>query len=73
MIQKCLSCSSQKLESGSLQTAGRVHFHPDHAKFLSLKTSDVKVSAIICLDCGYLHLIGDAEKVNILIDENSGQ
>ena len=70
MIEKCVCCNSSRVESGSLQTTGRVRFHPDHTKFLSLKTSDIKISASMCLDCGYIHLVGDVEKANLLVDEN---
>jgi DNA-directed RNA polymerase subunit RPC12/RpoP len=37
----------------------------------SLHTSDIKVSAYMCLDCGYIHLGGDVEKANVLVDEKS--
>jgi predicted nucleic-acid-binding Zn-ribbon protein len=70
MIEKCISCKSSRIESGILQTSGRLHFHPSHTKFLTVKTSDIKVSAFMCLDCGYIHMAGDVEKANVLVDEN---
>ncbi len=69
MIDKCISCQSVRLETGYLQTTGKVCFHPDHAKFISLRTSDIKVTAVMCLDCGNIHLCGDVEKANVLVDD----
>jgi len=71
MIDKCISCKSVRLETGCLQTTGKVCFHPDHAKFISLKTSDIKIRALMCLDCGYIHICGDVEKANVLVDEHN--
>ncbi len=73
MIDKCISCNSIRLETGCLQTSGKVSFHPDHAKFISLRTSDIKVTAVMCLDCGNIHLCGDAEKANVLVDDPGRQ
>ena len=67
--QTCPNCSSTKIETGSLNSTGKVHFRPEQAKFLKLKTANVDVSANICIDCGQIVLTADTEKVKALHDE----
>lgn len=73
MDTKCIRCSSERIETGSIQTTGQVRFHPNHTKFVSLRTSDIKIQAFMCLDCGHIQLRGDVEKANALVDEESIQ
>ena len=67
--EKCPSCNSTKIESGSLNSTGKVYFRPEHAKFLKLKTANIDVAANVCMDCGYIILTVDPEKVKALQDE----
>ena len=64
--QKCLHCGSGRLEPGSIQSTGAIYFRPDNAKFMTLKTADIRVTANICLDCGAVVLLGDPAKVEAL-------
>jgi hypothetical protein len=57
------------MESGSLGSTGKIHFRPEGAKFLKLKTANVDVAASLCMDCGHVALAGDKEKVQALMDE----
>ena len=64
--KKCLRCGGENLTPGKLQSTGKVCFIPENTKFLTLKTSDVKVGANLCLDCGFVELIGDIIKAKDL-------
>jgi len=66
--QTCPSCKSTNMESGSLGSTGKIHFRPEGAKFLKLKTANVDVAASLCMDCGHVALTGDTEKVKALKD-----
>ena len=67
--QICPNCNSTNMESGTLGSTGRIHFRPNSAKFLKLKTANVDVAASLCMDCGHLALTGDTEKTKELRDE----
>ncbi len=64
---KCLNCGSDRLELGSIQSTGGIYFRPAKAKFLTLKTADIRLKANICLECGSVGLVGDPSKVESLI------
>jgi len=68
-LQKCPNCNSTNMEPGTLGSTGKIHFRPEDAKFLKLKTANVDVAASLCMDCGYLVLTGDTEKTKALRDE----
>jgi len=63
---KCVSCGSANVEPGTLSGAGEVHFKPDHTKFLKAATSNVNLKVNMCMECGYIALVGDVEKVKTL-------
>ena len=67
MKEKCVKCGSERLTPGKLQSSGLVGFRPDKAKFFTSKTADTKVKATICLECGFIEMIGDVEKLNKLV------
>jgi predicted nucleic-acid-binding Zn-ribbon protein len=52
-LQTCPNCNSTNMESGTLGSTGKIHFRPEDAKFLKLKTANVDVAASLCMDCGY--------------------
>jgi predicted nucleic-acid-binding Zn-ribbon protein len=62
-LKKCPICNSTNVESGRILSTGKLHFRPEHAKFLKLRTANTGVNAHLCLDCGHISLTGDAEKV----------
>ena len=65
--KKCLRCGGTNLKSGFMQSTGRVVFRAKNAKFLTPQTGDIVVTADICIDCGYVELVGDADKARSLI------
>jgi hypothetical protein len=65
--KKCSSCGSTRLEAGTLQTTGRVHFRPKNTKFLTLGTGDVPIQAHLCMECGVMLLIGNLTKASKLL------
>ena len=67
----CLRCGGTNLEPGSLQSNGKLCFRPKKAKFLTAKFADVLVKAHICLDCGDIACVGDAEKARTLVHRSS--
>ncbi len=68
-LQECPNCNSTNMEPGTLGSTGKIHFRPEDAKFLKLKTANVEVAASLCMDCGHIVLIADREKVKALQDE----
>lgn len=65
--ERCLWCESERLENGKLEGTGRVYFKADHAKFLVLATSEVDLRARVCVDCGYIDLYADTEKLKRIL------
>jgi hypothetical protein len=68
-ITTCPICINAELEAGTLHATGKVHFRPDDAKFLKLKTANVEVNALLCTQCGHVTLRADAEKVKALTQQ----
>lgn len=58
----CSRCGGSSLESGKVQSTGRVHFHFDNAPFLTTHTGYVPIFSTMCLDCGTIDLIGEVNK-----------
>jgi len=58
----CFRCGGSKLESGRVQSTGRIHFHFENPRFLTMYPGYVPVVASMCLDCGTIDLAGEVEK-----------
>jgi len=67
--RKCPSCGSTELEPGNVQSTGKVYFRPENAKFLTLGTSNVELSANLCMACGHVMLVGDLRKATKILDK----
>jgi predicted nucleic-acid-binding Zn-ribbon protein len=67
--RKCPACESINLEPGTIQSTGRIYFRPENTKFLSLGTSDVPLTANLCMECGNVMLVGDLHKASKLVDK----
>ena len=65
----CLRCDGTRLEPGAIESFGRSHFKIENAKFLTLRTSDIPVHGLLCLDCGFLELVGDVKKAQAVLPE----
>ena len=61
--KKCLRCGSTNLKPGAFQSTGKIYFRAKDAKLVTVLTSGVPIDAKVCLDCGHVELIVDAEKV----------
>ncbi len=64
--KKCLRCGSSNLEPGVLQSTGRIHFRAENTKIMTFQTSDIQVRSNICLECGFIEMIGDFHKAQSL-------
>ena len=60
--RRCMRCGGTNLEAGEFQSTGKIYSRPKHARLVTLLTTGVPVDTIICLDCGHVELIVDAEK-----------
>jgi len=60
--RRCMKCGGTNLEAGEFQSTGKIYSRPKHARLVTLLTTGVPVDTIICLDCGHVELIVDAEK-----------
>jgi hypothetical protein len=66
---KCPNCLSTNCEPGTIHSTGKLHFRPEHAKFLKLKTANIDVKACLCMDCGHVSLAADPAKVRALTNQ----
>ena len=64
--KKCLRCGGTNLTAGDFQSTGKIYSRPKNAKMSSLLITGVLVNSIICLDCGYLELNVDPDKVKLI-------
>ncbi len=64
--KKCLRCGSSNLSPSEIQSTGRIYSRPRDAKLVTVLTNGVPVSANICLDCGYVELVVNADKARSL-------
>ncbi len=55
---------------GQLKGQARLTSYPTGAPFWTLALSDVPVSAMMCLDCGFIELRGDVERARQLLHRN---
>jgi predicted nucleic-acid-binding Zn-ribbon protein len=64
--KKCLRCGGTNLQPSELQSTGKIYSRPKDAKLVTVLTTGVPVSALICLNCGHLELIVDTERVRAI-------
>lgn len=64
--RKCLRCGGTNLTEGDFQSTGKIYSRPKNAKMSSLFITGVLVGSIICLDCGYLELNVNPDKVKLI-------
>jgi len=64
--KKCLRCNGTRLQPGKIKSTDKIWFKPDNTKHFSLWGNNVEVRANICLDCGTIELVGDADKAQSL-------
>lgn len=62
----CPVCHHDELIDGQFRSTGLNYFKPAKTKFWTLKDSNVKSQAKMCVQCGAITLFGDIGKLNIL-------
>lgn len=63
---KCLRCGSTNLTPANFESTGKIYSRPKDAKLVSVLTTGVLVNAILCLDCGHIDLVVNADKAKAL-------
>lgn len=69
----CPRCGETDLILGSMQSTGAVHFRPTETKFMTFHTADVPIRAHMCIGCGAVVLLGDAEKLRLISSTHAQQ
>ena len=64
--KKCLRCGGINLQPSDLQSTGKIYSRPKDAKLVTVLTTGVPVSALICLNCGHVELVVDTERVRAI-------
>jgi len=64
--QICPVCHHDELVSGVFRSTGLNYFKASKAKFWTVKDSNVKTSAMMCVNCGAITHFGDLEKLKKL-------
>ena len=64
--KKCLRCGGTNLTDADFRSTGKIYSCPKNAKLSALLITGVLVNATICLDCGYLELKVDPDKVKLI-------
>jgi hypothetical protein len=63
---KCLRCGSRNLKPANFESTGKIYSCPKDAKLVSVLTTGLLVNAIICLDCGHVDLVVNADKARAI-------
>jgi ribosomal protein S27E len=63
---KCLRCGSTNLTPANFESTGKIYSRPKDAKLVTILTTGVLVDAILCLDCGHIDLVVNADKARAI-------
>lgn len=66
----CSRCGGSSLESGRVQSTGRIHFHFENPRIMTMRTGYVPIISTMCLDCGTIDLTGEIEKARKISKKN---
>ncbi len=66
----CLRCGSTNIVPADLESTGKIYSRPKDAKLVTVLTTGVLVDAVLCLDCGHVELVVNAEKARALLKES---
>jgi hypothetical protein len=69
----CSRCGGSDLESGRIQSTGRIHFYFEDPRFLTMHTGYVPVISSMCLDCGTIDLSGEVDKARKISKQNKDE
>lgn len=67
---ECLWCESTRLAEGRLTSTGRVYFKADKTRFWTFSENMVEVRARVCVECGYVDLYADTNKLKKLVKDD---
>ncbi len=67
----CPVCHGTEVIQGLFRTTGLNYFKPVKSKFWSMKDSNIKTHAVMCLQCGAITHFGDVKKMNSLMTRNN--
>jgi ribosomal protein S27AE len=65
----CPVCHNTELVHGVFRTTGLNYFRPEKAKFWTVKDTNIKTSAMMCIKCGAITHFGDIEKLRSILPE----
>jgi hypothetical protein len=65
--RQCLRCGGERIEPGGLAARTGLSFYPANTTFWTLSPS-VAIQAFLCLDCGYIQLVGDVKKAESFVE-----
>jgi len=63
---KCLRCGNTNLKAANLESTGKIYSRPKDAKAVTILTTGVLVNAVMCLDCGHVDLVVNADKARAI-------
>ena len=66
----CPLCHCDVLIDGDLRSTGLVYFHPEKARFWTLRDSNIQAKARMCSRCGFVMLRADLAKLAIIAEHN---
>jgi hypothetical protein len=62
----CPHCRATGMVAGVLESTGTLRFRPLQTRFLTFRTADVAVRAMMCPTCGCVTMMGDSAKLRVL-------
>ena len=62
----CPQCGATGMAQGLIESTGVIRFRPVQTRFLTFRTGDIAVQAMMCPSCGHIAMAGDCEKLRIL-------
>ena len=65
---KCIRCGGTNFSTGWVQSTGKMYFRPDKTKFFAPRTADLAVNGRMCMECGFLELVGDLQKAKAIVN-----
>ncbi len=63
---KCLRCGSTNLKPANFESTGKIYSRPKDARLATVLTTGIIVDAILCLDCGHVDLVVNADKAKAI-------
>ena len=68
---ECLWCESRRMADGNLTSTGRVYFKAAKTRFWTFQENMVELKARVCVECGYVDLYADTNKLKKLVRDDT--